>query len=129
MAETRREPDSDKWQFNMEPGTTLDDLVDQDLSKFKIVRMTEVFSTSIEGIYQGSIGFFRSEDLAKVYAGPRGMESPGTGPALILTDGNVGFHLEKKEQVKLFDDEAETVRLREEAKKKLTPEEQKILGV
>ncbi len=105
----------------------LKDLVGQDLKKFKIVEMTEVYQTDVEGRGKtNTVGFFKNPDIAKAFAEGHDYTFQ-TAASLVLTDGVTGFVIESQEPVKFFSDEEEVLKLKEKAMKKLTPAERKLL--
>lgn len=104
-------------------------LVGKDLANFKIVEMTEVYRTDDDGRKSDSLGFFKDPTVAVAFAGAQTDANwHQTKPALMLTDGVVGYVIAQQDPVKLFDDEAETLKIREKALTKLSPEERKLLG-
>lgn len=112
---------------------SLDDLVGYDLKRFTIREMLEVFHVDERGIRSGSdssVGFFHSRHVGEAFAELHSSKDYySTRTALVLTDGVVAFVLDSHEPVKMFNDEEETLKLREEALKKLTPSERAILGL
>jgi hypothetical protein len=109
---------------------TPEDLVGVDLSKFKVVLMTEVYRVDDDGLKTVSLGFFKDTNVATAFAGAqRDSDFHKTTPSLILTDGWIGVAIDQKSGfVKLFDDEQEALKLREVAIAKLSPAERKLLG-
>ena len=103
-------------------------LINQDLSGFKVVRMTEVYRTDEDGIFRTSLGFFKDLNVASVYKDQQGDKGyVKTRGQVVLTDGKIGFLL--GDSVFLHDDEAEFVNVREKILAKLSPTERSILGV
>lgn len=106
----------------------LKDLVGKDLSKFKIEERTEVYRTNDDGRKTESIGFFKSDTIARAFAkGQKDANWHETEKVLIMTDGEVGFLLGKP--VKLLDDEQAALGLREKALAKLSPEDRELLKI
>lgn len=105
------------------------DFIGRDLSSFKIIEMVEVYKINDDAIKTTSVGFFKNPDIATAFAGSQTEANwHKTGPAFVLTDGKVGFIVDVRE-VKLFDDEAEALRIKEGIIAKLSPAERKIFGV
>ncbi|MDD2935335.1 MAG: hypothetical protein PHX25_02560 [Candidatus Pacebacteria bacterium] len=107
----------------------LKDLVGVDLSKFKILQMTEVYETNEDGRRVSSVGFFKNENIAKAFAKVQiDANYHRTDPAFVLTNGIVGFIIDDSvEPIKIFDDEKEMVKIREKILSKLSTEEQHII--
>ena len=100
-----------------------------DLKGFKVLEMTEVYMIDNDGRKSSSIGFFKNQNTATVFAGAQGDSNwLKTAQALVLTDGTVGYVI-KPDPVKLFDDEAEALKLKEKAIAKLSPAERSLLGL
>jgi len=108
----------------------LADLVGKDLSGFKIVEMTEVYNSNEDGRRTSSVGFFKDSDIAKAFAGSQTDSFFfKTQTKLVLTDGKVGYVIDKVDSVTLFDDEKVVLTIKENALKKLTPAERKIFSM
>lgn len=104
-------------------------LVGKDLKGFKIVEMMEVYSVDDDGRKSSSLGFFKNPNTAVAFAGvQRDASWHKTEQALVLTDGTVGYVITQQEPVKLFDDEAEALKIKKKAVAKLSPAERKLLG-
>jgi hypothetical protein len=103
-------------------------LVGVELSNFKVVRMTEVYDVDEDGRRRSTLGFFKNQTIAEVFAGPSNTSYKRTAPALILTDGVNGYVIPEQDAVKLFNDEVEAVALRKIALAKLTLGERSLLG-
>ena len=108
---------------------SLQGLVGRNLDGFKIVEMTEVFRVDNDGNWEKSLGFFKNQDIAVVFAGAQTDANwHKTRQVLVLTDGTVGFAIEQQEPVKLFNDEEEALKLRQGILNKLTLAERGIMG-
>jgi hypothetical protein len=104
-------------------------LVNDGLSGFTIVAMTEVYSTDEDGRKRSSVGFFRKPEIAEAFVGAKSDSwSYKTAPALVLTNGTVGY-IVNPGLVPLINDEEEALKLREHAISKLTPAERRLLGL
>lgn len=106
------------------------ELVGKDLKGFKIVEMTEVYRVNEDGRKSISLGFFKDLNIASAFAGGQTDASwHKTGQALVLTDGTVGYVIAQQDPVKLFEDEAEVLKIKERVVAKLTIAERKVLGL
>lgn len=102
----------------------------KDLSEFKIVAMQEVFRVNDDGIKTQSIGFFRSFIVAIAFIDSQAdANRRRIAPAFVLTDGKIGFVLDKTTPITLFDDEQEALEIKKKAVAKLTPAERELLGL
>lgn len=109
--------------------TKLQEWVGKDLSGFRIVEMTEVYKTNDDGRKIKSFGFFTDPRVATVFADTQtDANRHNTGPALILTNGTVGYVLTDSLPVTLFEEGAVIPLLKERILTKLTPAERMILG-
>lgn len=108
----------------------LNELLEKDLTGFKIVVMTEVFEVNEDGRKSKSIGFFKDPTVAKVFASAQ-TDATWHQTCLqpVLTNGVIGWVIGTKTPVKLFDDEKEAAELRAKAIAKLSPEERALLGL
>ena len=105
-------------------------LIGQDLSSFKIIVMNEVSRVDEDGINPVSLGFFKNPDVGKAFAGQQSdSNSVKVTEVLVLSDGKNGFTMDQSRTALHFDDEKEILKIKENAIKKLSPEEQKILGL
>lgn len=105
-------------------------LIGKNLKNFRIIEMTQVFYVNDDGIMSQSIGFFKDPTIAKVFSdSQKDADWCETEPALILTDGKIGFVIEEQKPVKLFNEEKETLDLIEKTIAKLSPTEQSLLGL
>ena len=105
------------------------DFMRRDISSYKIIEMVEVYRTDDDGRKTKSLGFFKDPDIATAFAGSQiDAKWYRTEPVLVLTDGKVGFIVDV-EEVTLFDDEAEALRIKEGIIAKLSPAERKIMGL
>ncbi len=92
----------------------LSSLVGKDLSGFTILGMTEVYMLDDDGMMSRSIGFFKSRELAEMFAGTQTTASRyRTRETIILTDDDVGYIVGDHDPVNLFDDEEEVVKNRD----------------
>ena len=107
----------------MDTEAKIEELVGKDLKGFMLVEMTEVCSVNDNGLKPRSIGFFKDPVIAAAYVAA-GVDPSWhtTTQVLVLTDGTVGYVVEREEPVNLFDDEAETEKIRKKIMDKLTPE-------
>ena len=100
-----------------------------DAKDFTIQEFTEVYKTNEDGMKSKSVGFFKSEGIAKAFsqtlADP---EFHNTEKRMILTNGKDGFVI-GGESVKILDDEKAALEVRQKAIKKLSLEERRILGL
>lgn len=113
----------------MSNGNRISELVGKDLKGFKIIEMTEVYREDEDGRKSSSIGFFKNPNTAAAFAGVQTDANwHKTEQALVLTDGTVGYLVEDKKFVKLFDDEAEALGIKKKVVAKLSPAERKLLG-
>lgn len=108
----------------------LGELVGGDLANFKIVKMTEVYRTNMDGVRDRVIGYFKEPHIADVFAGSHGGKAnlTETREVLVLTDGQIAFLIPDSAEINIFNDEMEVVRIKEWALSKLTPAERKLLG-
>ena len=107
---------------------TLRGLVGKKLEGFSVRERTEVYKTDDDGHKTKSLGFFKDPNLAKAFASNQADAAwHKTEKAFLLTDGTTAFLIGNS--VKLVDDEKEKIVIQEAAKKKLTPEERKVLGL
>lgn len=98
------------------------------LEKFTIKELTEVYRVNDDGRKISSLGFFRSEKIAKGFAQIQVAAAwHETGKKFVLTDGKIGFVLE--ESIKLLDDEQAKLDIAKKARFKLTQEEADALGL
>lgn len=108
----------------------LADLVGKPLTGFEIAVMTEVFHVDLDGRKDRSLGFFKSWDIAVSFAESQvDANWYKTETAFVLTNGIVGYVIGQSEPVNLFDDEAETLKLREKIIAKLSKAERVIMGI
>jgi Xaa-Pro aminopeptidase len=110
----------------------LRDLVGKDLSGWKIVEMTEVYSVDEDGRKGKSLGYFRDPTVAEAFAGDADSNWHKTALARVLLNdkGETGFLFsENQDPVKLFKDEEEVARLRQAAIAKLSSAERTLLKV
>jgi hypothetical protein len=106
----------------------ISELAGVDLKNFKILEMTEVFKVDDDGRCCSSLGFFKDAEIAADFAGAQKDSSYfKTGPAFVLTNGEVGFTISGEKEVKLFDDEKEAGEIRKRGLAKLTAAERKVL--
>ena len=106
---------------------TFKELAGKRLSKFSIEERTEVYKTDLDGRKTKSLGFFKDPRVAKAFASNQVDAAwHGTDQAFLLTDGISAYLIGEK--VELVDDEKERLAAQEAAKKKLSPEERKLLG-
>lgn len=121
---------SDKWQFAIQEIQTAQELVGKELKGWKVEEIIEVRQNDEEGRSSKSIGYFRDPNVAEAFAGPKDtMGAKFTVKVLVLTDGKAAFLIDKKEVLDMFDDEGEAARLREQILAKLSPAEQKLMGI
>lgn len=107
----------------------LEKLIGQDLSPYKIVQMSEVVREDVNGITIASIGFFKDADIANAFADQH--KDSGyikVKQALVLSDGKNGFTMDQSRVALLFDDEAEVLKIKQNALQRLSPYERKVLG-
>jgi len=109
----------------------LKELVGLDLVGFQITQMMEVFVTDDEGSKTRTVGYFKDPDIAVVFAriNNGGTSRYETGPALILTNGLIGYPVNNQEPANIFDEESQVKAIRSKILSKLLPGERKILGV
>lgn len=115
----------------MKAKSTLAKMIGKDLTGFTVELLTEVYKTNDDGLKTTSVGFFKSEKIAKAYAGIQA-DSPWfrTEQVYVLTNGKIGFVLESdEEQITILDDEEAKLKVVEAAKKKLSPAEREALGI
>jgi len=106
----------------------LKDLLGVDLSAWKVIEMTEVFSTNEDGRKSESLGFFKNEDIAEAFADTKaGKNFHGTRKVTVLSKGTVGFIINDREEVTFIDEEKELLEVKEMALAKLSIAERKIL--
>ena len=104
-------------------------LIGKDLKSFKIVEMIEIFRVDEDGRKSRSLGFFKNPDVAVAFASAQvDANWHLTQPKLVLTDGNVSFVIDEQGPAKFFNNEKETVALREKAIAKLFLADHKIFG-
>ena len=114
----------------METKATINDLVGKDLKNFKIIEMTEVYKTDDGGLKISSIGFFKNQNTAEVFASLRtDAVNCKTEKALVLTDDKVGYLLTNKEPITLFDEKEEMPKLKEAILGKLSAQERALIGL
>ena len=107
----------------------ISELVGKDLSRFKIIEMTEVYRVDDDGLKSISLGFFKYPNVAAGFAGAQTDASwHKIKQALVLTDGTIGYVIGDHNPVRLFDDEAEALEIKKKAVAKLSPAERKLLG-
>lgn len=107
----------------------LKDLIGHDLSGFKVIVMTEVYTIDDDGRKCDSIGFFRNQTIGEAFAGQHSNAGhTRTDQVLVLTNGTAGYVMESKESVKLFNDEDEVLKIKQGAIAKLSPAERKLFG-
>lgn len=105
-------------------------MIGKELKDFRIIEMTEVFRTNDDGQDVGSIGYFKSQDIAEAFAGTQtDANFFRTRQALVLTNGTIGYVIENRNPVKLFDDEEELLEIKRKVIAKLAPAERKLLGL
>lgn len=115
----------------MSTSEELKQLVGKDLVGFQILLMAEAYRTNDDGRKTKSIGFFKDPAVAQAFIGMQN-DSAWIRVAVVyvLTNGKVGYVIDgMQEKVKLFDDEQEAARLRQQILGKLTPEQRALLGV
>lgn len=106
----------------------LNGLIGKDLKGFKIAKMTEVYFMDLDGRKSNSVGFFKNPNIAEAFAGVQTDAAfHKTQPALVLTDGKVGYLIAEQDPIKLFDDETEALEIKKKALAKLTPAERKLI--
>ena len=104
-------------------------LVQQGLAGFHVEEMTEIVRVDVDGRRASSEGFLRNQQVAETYR--LSLRDPGyskTEPALVLTNGHVGFLLRDDEEVNLLNEPEILIAARKAALAKLSPEEQAVLG-
>lgn len=106
---------------------SIDGLIGKDLKGYTISEMTEVYRVNEDGRKIGTVGFFKKSDVAAAFAEAEDEHYLGTGLAFVLTNGTTGFVIGEPEMVKLFDDEAEALRLKEKAIASLSPAQRRLL--
>ncbi|MDE2031153.1 MAG: hypothetical protein KGI58_02775 [Patescibacteria group bacterium] len=105
-------------------------LIGKDLSSFKIIEMTEVYRVDYGGIYSSSIGFFKDDTIAVAFAGQQTDENYiKTAKKPVLTDGEISFVMDNCKPATLFDEETESLKIKDRALRKLTQVEKKLLGL
>jgi hypothetical protein len=106
----------------------LADLLEKSLEKFKIEERTEVFRINDDGNKTSSVGFLKSEDVAKAFVGIQTDSNwYGTKKRIILTNGEFGF--EMGALVNILNDEDVVLSIRKKVSEKLSEEERRILGI
>jgi|WetSurMetagenome_2_1015567.scaffolds.fasta_scaffold229461_1 hypothetical protein len=106
----------------------LEELIGKKLEGFEIVEMTKVYKGNEDGREIESFGFFKSERLAKAFAGNQTNSSYfHTQKVLVLTNGEIGFLMGKPESVQFVDDEALAVETKEKILKKLSDADRAFL--
>ena len=116
----------------MEPEKTLQEMIGIDLAGFTIQTVFHVYNTNYEGQFNGSIGYFKDETIARAFAGPqKGDNMVKVSPVLALTDGTVGFLMNENRtnSFTYMNDEEEAVRLKHEALASLTSAQRRLLGL
>lgn len=114
----------------MSPNSDIKELIDKDLKGFTVCVMFEVYKTNDDGLKTKSIGFFKNANIAEMFAGVQVDKNwHKTKSTLVLTNGIVGYEMNQPKPIKLFDDEAEALKLREIALSKLSPGERSLLGL
>jgi hypothetical protein len=112
-----------------EKAMELIDLVGKDLQGYSVQKLHEVYRVNEDGRKAQSIGYFRSEIIAKAFAEHQTDASwHRTAEAFVLTDGKDGFLL-TGESVTLLDDEQASLDARNAAVSKLTAAERTLLGL
>lgn len=113
-----------------EENEPLKNLIGKPLNLFRIVEMTEVCQTNEDGVYVGTLGFLKNPHIAQGFLEmQKDVGYHNTEKRLVLTDGKVGYYLGKTEPVKLLDDEAEALKIRQHAVAGLSQAQRRILGV
>jgi hypothetical protein len=108
----------------------IEELIGEDLGGFEIVEMTEVYRVDYDGKQSNSLGFFKSQNTAAVFAESQTDASwHKTRKAPVLTNGILGFVIENHKLVKLLDDKAEALELKKKVAAKLSPAERMLLGL
>ena len=106
----------------------LADMIGIDLSGFQVRKLFEVYKTNDDGRKVSSLGFFKSEKIAKGFAkiqvDANWHKVKGN---YILTDGKIGFVLGTF--INILDDEEAKLAIAEKARLKLTSEEADALGL
>lgn len=102
-----------------------------DLKDFKVVVKFMVYKVDDGGQKTTVLGYFKNEDVAKAFAAMQtDKDFLRVEDTLVLTNGSVGYALEDPPApVKLFDDDAEVIGIKNAILAKLTPIEIKILGM
>lgn len=108
----------------------LKDLVGKDLSGWKVVEMTEVYSVDDDGRKTKSLGYFRDPTVAEAFAGDAdsNWHKIASAHVLLNDEQTIGFLFDRNQDpVKLFADEEEAARLRLAAIAKLSSAERALL--
>lgn len=106
----------------------LKDLIGIDLREWKIIEMTEVFSTNEDGRKSRSLGFFKDENIATAFAGTqKDVNFHKTEKVIVLCKGTIGFIINEREEVTFVDEESELLKVKEKALAKLSEAERRIL--
>ena len=95
-------------------------------------RYYEVCRVDVDGLNPVSVGYFKNELIANAFAGDKDAQYYKVYPAILLVskDSKTGIVITSaKDSPKIFDDEEEALRLKKSAVEKLTPDEQKLLGL
>ena len=104
------------------------ELVEKDLKGFRVLEMTEVFKVDEDGRKRDSLGFFKDQNTAVAFAGIQTDSNwHKTAQAFVLTNGIIGYVIEKKEAVKIFDDKTEALKIKRKAIAKLSLPERRLL--
>ena len=103
------------------------ELIGKNLDQFQIIEMTEVYRINEDGVKTSALGYFKDQDVAAGFADAE-PNWHKTRPAIVLTDGTVGYLMTEQEPIKIFDDEVELDIIKKRAIAKLSPAERKILG-
>ncbi len=100
------------------------------LQGFEIKEFFEVFSVDEQGLSPKTIGYFKDSKVAKAFAGEDN-QSRRSYPVYILTNGTIHILLpnEEMKNPKFFNDEEETLRLKNLALEKLSQADKDLLGL
>ncbi|HOX60923.1 MAG TPA: hypothetical protein PLV72_02875 [Candidatus Magasanikbacteria bacterium] len=104
-------------------------LLEGDWTGWRIEKVVEVYNTNDDGQRTSVVGYFRDQTIAWAFV----MEDAGNHRksklVSIFTNGIRAYILGDPQDVKFFDEKAESTRLKKRALAKLTESEKELLGL
>jgi hypothetical protein len=84
----------------------------------------------MDGVFSKTLAYFKDESIARAFADSQKDKTyTKTRPVIVLTDGITAFLIDEKISVTYMDEDEEKLRLKNEALKKLSPEQRELLDL